>query len=656
MLCEAAVYSSRRSSSMAAAHSATRHATASLDLISEEGRTVLSRQGSLTPASPQLDRRNRQQSSNAKVGGLGGGASTIRRSVSLGSGLSGFLGDVSSRKMLEENSSMRRSGSRGCLESLESSSNLKAMLDEVGDEDRHEREEEDSAMEWGLKSLESPRRRGGSVIQKEMKFFPTQFRAPEWQSFGSGGGGGGGGRATKGPDELRWNSSSEGKKMKGEEMRSVVAEEARGALDSLKDRLNSSLKMQPECSYYNPDVSSCSSSQGPPAKEFFVHSTARPGVGASMMTMGGGANAVVSGLGREVDCVSLPISLRRLKRRNSHGKKLSAMVAPSRTCGIQTAFSSMVYIIKAMHGHALESHQSVYGENLGRLVTPVHKEMQLSFVWLFQQVFARTPEFMLSTMVLLANFTVYSLGENVALAAAAAMATTSPDAAGSSQPVKLTSLPADGEETHVKSVDAPFLGREGCYRGQKETQPQVDRNSSSRPAKGLSRSQSMKQGRDSEHMSMENGNLDAAMPAADDLVLRAFMRESLKQMESSSGWLAPVQIDREVSRKLVAPVQASISPDNYICYDRTDLEYQHALDLEPVNVLLLANYAQFLYLVRHDNNRYCRHGLKFSSLKTFLSIVHVVKKARVKICAPFFLMAAFLVRKGLLFLPESHFT
>jgi hypothetical protein len=221
---------------------------------------------------------------------------------------------------------------------------------------------------------------------------------------------------------------------------------------------------------------------------------------------------------------------------------------------------------------------------------------------------------MLSTMVLLANFTVYSLGENVALAAAAAMATTSPDAAGSSQPVKLTSLPADGEETHVKSVDAPFLGREGCYRGQKETPPQVDRNSSSRSAKGLSRSQSMKQGRDSEHMSLGNGNLDAAMPAADDLVLRAFMRDSLKQMESSSGWLAPVQIDREVSRKLVAPVQASISPDNYICYDRTDLEYQHALDLEPVNVLLLANYAQFLYLVRHDNNRYCRHGLKLSSL------------------------------------------
>jgi hypothetical protein len=65
-----------------------------------------------------------------------------------------------------------------------------------------------------------------------------------------------------------------------------------------------------------------------------------------------------------------------------------------------------------------------------------------------------------------------------------------------------------------------------------------------------------------------------------------------------------VGLDHEAMKKFVSPVTAKIESDDYAEYLRTELVYQTALSQEPNNVLLLANYAQFLYIVTHEFDRY----------------------------------------------------
>jgi tetratricopeptide (TPR) repeat protein len=91
---------------------------------------------------------------------------------------------------------------------------------------------------------------------------------------------------------------------------------------------------------------------------------------------------------------------------------------------------------------------------------------------------------------------------------------------------------------------------------------------------------------------------------SDREVFKALLEQTAKELELKSGEpLQHVQLDQETIRTLVAPIVANVEPDNYPCFDRTDLEYQHAIAKDPSSSLLLANYAQFLYVVRHDNNR-----------------------------------------------------
>jgi hypothetical protein len=91
-------------------------------------------------------------------------------------------------------------------------------------------------------------------------------------------------------------------------------------------------------------------------------------------------------------------------------------------------------------------------------------------------------------------------------------------------------------------------------------------------------------------------------------MLQALLEETAKELELRIGEpLQHVKLDQETIRRLVAPVAVDLEPDNYACFDRTDLEYQHAISMQDTNTLLLANYAQFLYVVRHDNNRLVFH-------------------------------------------------
>lgn len=63
-------------------------------------------------------------------------------------------------------------------------------------------------------------------------------------------------------------------------------------------------------------------------------------------------------------------------------------------------------------------------------------------------------------------------------------------------------------------------------------------------------------------------------------------------------------IDMETMKRFVSPVRAEIEPDDdNEEYLYTELVYLSGLARDPHNPLLVANYAQFLYLVAGDYDR-----------------------------------------------------
>lgn len=209
----------------------------------------------------------------------------------------------------------------------------------------------------------------------------------------------------------------------------------------------------------------------------------------------------------------------------------------------------MVYMINAVHSHALRIRQVMYAEtwDVQEVMLLVHKEMHSSFVWLFQRVFACTPKLMLSVMILLANFTVFSMGENLALV------------------TDSTTPPAISRFLSRHSLDNPKPSLP-----QERTPSQIGSPASSR---GNSRFPSAR----------------TAQEFDDDSWLTGSMKEQ-------------VQLAREIStRRLSAP---QVESDNYGCYDRTDLDYQLAIARDSCSPVLLANYAQFLFVVRRNHDRY----------------------------------------------------
>lgn len=74
------------------------------------------------------------------------------------------------------------------------------------------------------------------------------------------------------------------------------------------------------------------------------------------------------------------------------------------------------------------------------------------------------------------------------------------------------------------------------------------------------------------------------------------MVEEADQMQDSL-------VDRDMRLRLVSPIIARIEVDDNANYTRTELLYKIGLAQEPSNHLLLANYAQFLYLITQDYDR-----------------------------------------------------
>lgn len=108
---------------------------------------------------------------------------------------------------------------------------------------------------------------------------------------------------------------------------------------------------------------------------------------------------------RAASRTDIPMSLRIIKKKQQQ-QQLQMGSTEAAGSAVNTAFSSMMYIIRELQIHALQlTENRGYEEILNR----VQAEMTESFVWLFRQVFAQTPTLMVYTMLLLANFSLYSM-------------------------------------------------------------------------------------------------------------------------------------------------------------------------------------------------------------------------------------------------------
>ncbi|XP_050148788.1 uncharacterized protein LOC126623847 [Malus sylvestris] len=289
---------------------------------------------------------------------------------------------------------------------------------------------------------------------------------------------------------------------------------------------------------------------------------------------------------RKANSLEFPVSLRLIKKKQrqqrEEGPKGGAGEITS--CSLNKAFSSMVFIIHELHSHALSIRESLYSEDLQEVIATVQKrEMSMSFVWLFQQVFSGSPTLMVYVMILLANFSVYSMNCNVVAAAPLpVMAETLTETETEEQPYSKPDYISDNDSTRV-------VKRTSNEGSKADFLDNVTSESSIRHAIV-----------DLEKMYGVSLFNDKEFTAEEDVKLWNSVMEEASRMQSE---MRDEALDHATVQQFVSPITVNIEPDYHEHYFRTDLLYQMGLAQDPQNALLLSNYAQFLHVVARDHDR-----------------------------------------------------
>jgi len=312
---------------------------------------------------------------------------------------------------------------------------------------------------------------------------------------------------------------------------------------------------------------------------------------------------------RKANSVDLPLSLRMIKRKMQWQEGFRE-AGESAYCSVKRAFSSMVFIIRELHAYSLQMREFLFTEDLQGILARVQKEMHASFVWLFQQVFSHTPTLMMYVMILLANFTVHSMANNAALAAppnsGSYAATTesisvveTPDQKNQkfdSSSVKMFSVSSSSGKTTSIGGNNGGGGKVRPLASGTEGDGWFDQSNQIRTIvpDGASQLSSLGTSREAESASEQ-------VSREEELSLWNSIVEEASKMQYFP--LRDESLDHETIQRFVSPINAKIEADDYAEYFRTDLQYQMGLSQDPNNPLLLANYAQFLNMVFHDNDR-----------------------------------------------------
>ncbi|KAK3026293.1 hypothetical protein RJ639_040981 [Escallonia herrerae] len=310
---------------------------------------------------------------------------------------------------------------------------------------------------------------------------------------------------------------------------------------------------------------------------------------------------------RKANSVDLPLSLRIIKRKKQWQEGFRE-VGEFAYCSVKKAFSSMVFIIRELQSYTLQMREILFYEDLQDILVRVQREMNASFVWLFQQVFSHTPTLMVYVMILLANYSVHSMSSHAAIAA-----TTLPQAyAAATESVsivddKLHKFDSSTMKTFLVSSSggkAASIGGQNGGGGGGGKLPVVGSGTEG-------------DGRFDGSFSLTiipDGVSSIGNPtrtSEDESVSGQVIREEevglwnsiVEQASSMQEETREEALDHETMQRFVSPVNVRIEEEDYADYFRTELLYQTGLIHEPNNPLLLANYAQFLYLVAHDYDR-----------------------------------------------------
>ncbi|CAK9135762.1 unnamed protein product [Ilex paraguariensis] len=305
---------------------------------------------------------------------------------------------------------------------------------------------------------------------------------------------------------------------------------------------------------------------------------------------------------RKANRVDLPLSLRLIKKKQQLQEGFRDL-EDSACCSVKKAFSSMVYIILELQSYALQMREVLCYKDLEKVIDKVKAEMNASFVWIFQHVFSRTPALMIHVMILLANFSVYSTANNVAIAETSFM--------GSSYESKTEMISLTEQQNEQDAQIDSWAIRSNLSFGRKihpvaggtvDGDRHLERSSLPIQCPNVVPDEISHVGNQEcpnvpdEISHVGNQELRSAVEVK---LWNSMVDEALKMQSDLRG----VVLDHEAMQLVVSPVSVELESDDYIDYFKTDLVYQMALSQEPNNPLLLNNYAQFLHLVAHDYNR-----------------------------------------------------
>ncbi|RZC78277.1 hypothetical protein C5167_002451 [Papaver somniferum] len=299
---------------------------------------------------------------------------------------------------------------------------------------------------------------------------------------------------------------------------------------------------------------------------------------------------------RKANSVDLPISLRIIKRKNQweEGFKEAGEVA---SCSVKKAFSSMVFIIREIQSYTLQMREVLFYENVQGILSRVQKEMNASFVWLFQQVFSHTPTLMVSVMILLANFTVYSMSNNTAIASPIippVVATESIQVTESYQTIQPKPV---FDSSSIKNFSVSPIG--GNNNGNGNGKIKLNASGAEGGDGNLSSTSNLRRSILPDEISQEVSSIGNTK----EIVMREEEVKLWNSMVEEASKTRDESLDEETMKRFVSPVKLEVEQEDFTVYFKTELLYQLALWKEPQNPLLLSNYAQFLYLVVHDHDR-----------------------------------------------------
>ncbi|KAL9238701.1 hypothetical protein vseg_013090 [Gypsophila vaccaria] len=300
--------------------------------------------------------------------------------------------------------------------------------------------------------------------------------------------------------------------------------------------------------------------------------------------------------------VDLPISLRMIKRKKNQLKESLIDASETARSSIRMAFSSMVFMIREVNNYSFQMREMLFYEDLQGVLARVQREMHASFVWLFQQVFSHTPTLMVSVMILLANFTVFSMSNT---SSAAAFAAASPPSAAAEVEFSSTAATATAADNFdsIRSyfMSSPTSGEKtaavGGGHGGGDSHKPVASGTDGGGGDGWTNNLSSIV---SDGVSTFTRREEESVSGREDAEAWKSILDEASRMQ---GEVRDKSLADDVTRQFVSPVTTRIEADDVAEYAKTELVYQTELAQEPNNVLLLANYAQFLYLVVHDFDR-----------------------------------------------------